>query len=99
MSATRNHKAALKREALRRVAAVQETLRRWDPIGIRPGDLAPSDEYDSYASHIVSMVAQGCSFEQLCTHLGSIRLDAIGVEPNPGRDREIAGEILKNLSR
>ena len=63
-----------------RVAKVQEILRRWDPIGVQPGELAPADEYDSYAPHIVSMVAQGCSREQLGAHLETIRTEAIGVE-------------------
>ena len=90
-------KAGRKRDELQRVATVQEILRRWDPIGVRPGELAPADEYDSYAAHVVSIVARGCSFEQLCTHLRGIRVDTIGVEPNPGRDGEVANEILKVL--
>ena len=71
-----------------------EILRRWDPRGVRPGKSAPADEYDSYAPHIVSMVAQGGSLEGLCAHLESIRLETIGVGPDPVRDREIANEIL-----
>jgi len=40
------------------------------------------------------MVAQGCSIDELCTHLDSIRVETIGVGPDPNRDREIAKEIL-----
>ena len=81
------------------VAKVQEILRRWDPIGIYPGEVASSGEYDSYAPHIVSMVAQGCSIDELSKHLGILRVDTIGIEPNPGRDQEIAGEILEACAR
>ena len=47
-----------KRGAMVRVRAVEEILRRWDPIGVEAGKLAPLDEYDRYAPHIVSLVAR-----------------------------------------
>ncbi|MEX2088703.1 MAG: hypothetical protein WEB62_02990 [Bacteroidota bacterium] len=84
-----------KRAAMDRVAKVQEILRRWDPIGVQLGELAPADEYDSNAPHIVSMVAQGCSREQLCAHLGTSRTDTMGVGENRERDWEFAGEIIE----
>jgi hypothetical protein len=84
-----------KRAAMDRVAKVQEILRRWDPIGVQPGELAPADEYDSYAPHIVSMVAQGCSREQLCAHLEASRTETMGVGANRERDWEFAGEIIE----
>jgi hypothetical protein len=90
-------KAARKRDAMKCIATVQQILRRWDPIGVRPGEFAPDDEYDSYAPPIVSMVVQGCTLEQLCKHLGVLRGDTIGVELNPRRDREVAAEILEAL--
>ena len=80
-----------------RVAMVQDILRRWDPIGVAPGEFWPADEYDSYAPSIVSMVVQGCTPEELSKHLEVIRVETIGVEANPDRDREIAGEILKAI--
>lgn len=86
-----------KRAAMGRVAKVQEILRRWDPIGVQPGELAPADEYDSYAPHIVTMVAQGCSREQLGAHLETIRIEAIGVEAHRLKDWEIAGEIIETI--
>jgi len=82
---------------MNRVSMVQDILRRWDPIGIAPGEFGPADEYDGYAPHIVSMVVQGCSTEELSKHLEVIRVETIGVEVNPDRDREIAGEILKAI--
>src|SRR5437870_4075979 len=90
-------RADQKRDAMKSIATVQEILRRWDPIGIQPGKLGPKDEYDGYAPHVVSLVAQGCSFEQLSDHLGIIRTGKIGIEANPARDREIAGEIIRAL--
>ena len=84
-----------RRAAMDRVAKVQEILRRWDPIGVLPGELAPADEYDSYAPHIVSMVTQGCSREQRCAHMGTICTDTMGVEETPESDWEFAGEIIE----
>ena len=88
---------ARKHDAMKWVAKVQDILRRWDPIGVRPGEIAPADEYDGYAPHIVSMVAGGCSIDDLWNHLNTVRVNTIGVEPNPDRDREIANEILVAL--
>lgn len=86
-----------KRTAMGCVAKVQEILRRWDPIGVQPGELAPADECDSYAPHIVSMVVQGCSREQLCAHLGALRTDTIGVEANRKADWEITDDIIEAI--
>jgi hypothetical protein len=86
-----------KRDAMIRVAMVQDILRRWDPIGVAPGEFGPADEYDSYAPSIVSMVVQGCTTEELSKHLEIIRVETIGIEAKPDRDREIAGEILKAI--
>ena len=88
-------KATRKRDAMRRVARVKEILMRWDPIGIMPS--TPPFEYDGYATHIVSMAAQGCTIEELCTHLGAIRGEDISVEPDPSSDLQVAGEILGAL--
>ena len=93
MTAAGDDKAARKHDAMQRVSLVQEILRRWDPIG---GQLVPPTSTDSYAPHIVSTVAQGCSLEQLCTHLEGIRVD-MGIGPSHDRNREIAAEILQAL--
>ena len=84
-------------EAMKQTRAVQAILRRWDPIGVEPGQVAPADEYDSYAPHIVSMVAHGCSIEQLSSHLERLRTETMGVGPNPQRDDDVADEILVAL--
>ena len=84
-------------KAMVRVARVQSILRRWDPIGVRPGEIAPEDEYDSYAPHIVSLVERGSSVEQLAGYLAKLRTETIGVEAHPERDAEIAREIVETL--
>lgn len=86
-----------KQAAIVRLDKVQEILRRWDPIGVHPGEGAPADEYDGYAPHIVSLVVQGCSKEQLSAHLGSLRTDTIGVEADQESDWQFAGEIIRAI--
>jgi hypothetical protein len=92
-----DEKASRKREAMLKVESVQRILRRWDPIGVQPGHVAPADEYDSYAPHIVSMVLHGCSHDDVCGHLKWLRVEYIGVEEDPSWDREIASEIMEVL--
>ena len=67
MSADRKQQ---KKKAMKLVRRVQAILRRWDPIGIAPGEFGPADEYDEYAPHIVTMANQGCSVEQLADVCG-----------------------------
>ena len=85
-------KSVRKRGAMQRIVVVEEILRRSNPIG----QSVSADEYDSYAPHIVSMVAQGCSLEQLCSQLEKIRVN-MGMGPFGGADRDIAIEILRAL--
>ena len=87
-------KHQLKHEAMALVRVVEQILRRWDPIGVDPGVLAPADEYDSYAPHIVSMLAAGCSVDVLARHLQHIRTDLIGLPANLNRDTQCAIELL-----
>ena len=86
-----------KKQAMSQIRTVEKILRRWDPIGVCPGDFAPADEYDGYAPHIVSLVAQGTSIEQLTRHLEDLRTRIIGVEANRNYDRNIAKEIIRKL--
>lgn len=87
----------LKKKAVAQIRTVEEILRRWDPIGILPGDFAPADEYDDYAPHVVSLVAGGISIEQLTQHLENVRTQVIGVEANRDHDCKIAKAILRSL--
>lgn len=87
----------LKKNALAQIEAVQRILRRWDPIGVRPGIEAPVDEYDGYAPHIVSLVVHGCSVDELSNHLGGIHNKAMGLKGSDKHDNEIASEIIDAL--
>lgn len=89
--------SARKRSARLRIRTVEEILRRWDPIGVEPGTLAPSDEYDSYAPAIVSLVARGCSLNDLVAYLHSVRTETIGVGEDHESDRKFASEIISML--
>lgn len=86
-----------KRRALAEMRVVEELLRRWDPIGVRPGEDWPSDEYDCYAPHIVSLVKGGCSHANLTKHLEHLRMDRMGVGKGRRCDSEIANHIIEAL--
>ena len=94
----RAEKRSRKNTAMADIEAVQEVLRRWDPIGIISNlienELAP-DEYDSYAPHIVSMLAGGCSRDELLRHLDYCRTGAMGLPADESADRKIADELMK----
>jgi hypothetical protein len=72
-------------------------LRRWDPIGVEPGKVAPADEYDSYAPHMVSMVDGGCTVEELASHLGDLSSETLGVGSNLKKNATFAAQIVEVL--
>lgn len=74
---------------------VEEVLRRWDPIGVARGDLAPADEYDSYAPHVVSLLSGGTSVTELAGHLEHVRTVTIGLAADPARDTKCAEELIR----
>lgn len=76
------------------VRQVEQHLRAWDPIGVMVGEDSPVDEYDSYAPHIVSLLASGTSKTELAAHLEHIRTVTIGLPADPSRDLKCAEEIL-----
>jgi hypothetical protein len=79
---------------MEQIGKVEAVLRRWDPIGVLPGKVAPADEYDSYAPHIVSLVQRGGSVEQLVAHLSHLRTQTMGMPANPELDSKAAKEIV-----
>lgn len=79
------------------VRVVEEILRRWDPIGVLSVEGGPPDEYDSYAPHIVTLVNQQCSVEELAQHLETVRTKTIGLPRDPTRDTEVAIELITTL--
>jgi hypothetical protein len=80
-----------------RIRLVEGVLRRWDPAGVQPGRFAPAEEYDSYAPHIVSMVAGGCSAQALVAHLEQLSIDTMGVGSNLRASTKFAAEIMRTL--
>ena len=82
-----------------KVHLVEAALRRWDPMGVFPGEMAPADEYDSYAPHIVSLVEGGCAAADLATHLASLRASIVGASDQAEMDMTIAAEICNSLRR
>ena len=93
------NKTQRQRELAAQVREVEAILRQWDPIGAGPDAGAPLDEYDSYAPHIVSMVAAGSSHTDLSNHLHELRTVTIGMGENRSRDSEVADQILSTLKR
>jgi hypothetical protein len=91
----------LKDAAMVEICAVEEILRRWDPINVAPGVVAPPDEYDSYAPHIVSMVKRGCTIEELATHLERLCVETMGLGSSSTASRahslEFAAQIVEKL--
>ena len=86
-----------KNAAITKIRLVEEILRRWDPIGVEPGKSAPADEYDSYAPHVVSMVAAGCTVEELASHLGNLSSARMGVGSNLKANATYAAQIIAVL--
>lgn len=91
-----DHKAR-KNAAVAKIRLVEEILRRWDPIGVQPGTMAPADEYDSYAPHMVSMVEGGCTVEELASHLGDLSSKTMGVGSNIKANATFAAQIIDVL--
>lgn len=98
---TANNRRNLKHAAMVKIRTVQEILRQWDPINVAPGTVAPPDEYDSYAPHIVSMVEGGCTIDDLAAHLEHLCLHAMGLGSSSARSRShslmFAAQIVDRL--
>lgn len=60
-------------------------------MGLAPGELAPLDEYDGYAPHIVSMVNRGATPAELADHLDGLRTDDTTVSASTA---SLAGRIV-----
>jgi hypothetical protein len=82
---------------LAKIRAVEASLRQWDPIGVRPREMAPADEYDSYAPHIVSLVEKACTVAELAAHLRDLRVKSMVCFENHEADRTTAARIIDEL--
>ena len=80
-----------------KLRAVEGILRRWDPVGVKPGQFAPEDEYNGYAPQIVSLVENGCSSAVLAAHLEHLSVHKIGVGSNVRASTKFAAEIMRTL--
>jgi len=90
----------MKREMRRRVdrdiELVKAVLRRWDPIGVLPNaDVSSArDEYDTYATQILSLLYSRASRTGLAERLGELRTVSMGMPEVRLRDEEAAEELL-----
>ena len=98
---TARNRKAFKDTTMAKVRAVEEVLRRWDPINVAPGTAAPSDEYDSYAPHIISIVEGGCTIADLAAHLEHLCVQAMGLGSSSAESRshslKFAAQIIDRL--
>ena len=77
---------------------VQAILRAWDPIGVfsLPDDRPwPSDEYDSYAPAVLSLLMRGATEEQVADHLEALRTESMGLQTHRGADEATAAELVR----
>ncbi len=81
----------LSKSSKRQLEKIRQSLREWDPIGIRPGP--GNDEYDSYASGVLKLLKARRDASRLEAHLGQLRKVSMGLQPDPRSDRETAQRI------
>jgi hypothetical protein len=83
------------------IRSVEEILRRWDPIGVEPGKVAPADEYDSYAPYLVSMVQNGCTVAEVAARLEYLATETMGLNKSTPQgiqhNLEFANQIVSTL--
>jgi len=90
-----------KNEAMKQVRLVQDILRSWDPLNVEPVSEAPADEYDSYATQMVSMVRRGCTADELSAHLENIEIVTMGLSNVAGvraRCHDVAAQIVNAVT-
>lgn len=85
-----------KRQALERVATVARLLREWDPLAI--ADIAPKDEYNTYAPPVVSLVAQGANAWRVAQYLSEVQREHMGVPDTPAKNLVFAERIVQSLA-
>jgi hypothetical protein len=65
----------------------------WDPIGVNDNpDI--SNEYDSYADQIYSMIARGDNTEELARHLSFISKELMGLGANDQHSLAVARKLV-----
>ena len=86
---------ALQRRTRADLSAVEETLRRWDPIGVMPGEAGPKGEYDSYAPQLLGMLQRGSLPEEVQARLSQIRMQDMGLPEDELSDAQITAELVR----
>jgi len=76
------------------LAIRQVLLNEWDPIGISDVPEA-GDEYDSYASHIRSLLARGATKTELVAYLLESEAESMGLTANREQANSIADRLLR----
>ena len=79
------------------IRAVEAILRRWDPIGVEPGTMAPADEYDSYAPYLVSMIRNGCTLDEVTSRLEYLASETMGLGPSTAQSWKRSGEFAAQI--
>ncbi|MEP6634619.1 MAG: hypothetical protein ABJA62_10480 [Luteimonas sp.] len=75
------------------VAAVNDVLYNdWDPIGF--AGALPLDEYQSYATRVVSMLASGADRDELATYLAHTSLGVTGTVTPVASVMHVAERLL-----
>jgi len=70
-------------------------LQMWDPIGVWYGDPCPAeDEYDFYIPQISAALESRRSEDEVAALLAGYRTGAMGLRPNPERDRAAAAHLI-----
>ena len=70
---------------------IKEALRHWDPIGVidfSEEDSVADNEYDSYASGVLSYLEKGANSKGIANHLAQIRYVSIGLGNDKPSERE-----------
>jgi len=86
----------VKQRALGEVAVVRRFLREWDPIGVMGHEAqvaCTSDEYDSYAATIHSLLRHGCAAADLAQYLDRVESEEMRLTPVPERNLALAIKI------
>jgi len=68
-------------------------LAEWDPIGVA-GNPEVSDEYDSYAMRVFTMLHQGADADAIAEYLHWVESDHMGLSNASGRSRRIAEQAV-----
>jgi hypothetical protein len=72
---------------------LQELLNEWDPIGVMPGELAPSDEYDCLLG-VLGRLQQGDEPGKLSRYMRRQLSDHFGLDPDQSHPKQFAEMVF-----